>query len=481
MSLKSKIILNALFGAIGGFLGWAVTQTLMRGFFAIAPDMHQPGELVLGNIEFGFLTGLTIGGMLGAAEALWSRSPGASRRALLVGCAVGAVGGILGLSMGQSVFDLIAPPSKDVASFGDFALKVFGRALGWAIIGLILGAAQGATTFSAARARHGAIGGLVGGFIGGMSFDVAANILRHDSLSRMISLTLTGFTIGFMIGLIQNLLKPAWIVIVKDRNEGREIPIYKPVMTIGRDELADIPVFQDRTVLARHAVIKQQNNRHVLEDGGTTLGTSVNGQKVAGQMLKDRDVIEIGTVRLLFRERATASRYAAEPGVSVSDDHPRIPNLSHVCPFCGGVKDANGNCECTVASGPVQSPGPAPTQQMAPPAPVLMAPPSQPMVPGPTPRVGRLVAVAGPHASMVFALQTAEVSIGREAGRDIFLPNDNAASRRHARIVREDQGFVLYDEGSSNGTFVNGGRITRAVLTPGDTITIGGTELRFEA
>jgi pSer/pThr/pTyr-binding forkhead associated (FHA) protein len=109
----------------------------------------------------------------------------------------------------------------------------------------------------------------------------------------------------------------------------------------------------------------------------------------------------------------------------------------------------------------------------------MVSPPPEPFAP--VPLAGRLAAITGPHASTVFDLQAVETSIGREAGRDVFLPNDTAVSRRHARIVREDQGFVVYDEGSSNGTFVNGARISRAIVGPGDTVTVGGTDLRLEA
>ncbi|MDO8586305.1 MAG: FHA domain-containing protein [Armatimonadota bacterium] len=480
MGLKSKIILNSLFGAAGGFIGWTVIEVVLRGFFAVPMDEHQPGQIVVANAEFGVLAGIFIGGMLGAADGLWAQSKAMLGRTVVVGAVAGAVSGLLGLTVAQSVFDLfVRDTSKH--TLGTFIMLVIGHAVAWTIVGGALGVAQGVIEFSAIRAKHGTIGGIIGGFIGGMSFDVVANILRVESLSRMVSLTLTGFTIGLMIGLIQDLLKQAWVVVLKGSNEGREIPIYKPVVSIGRDELADIPIYADRTVGPRHASIRRQNNRHALEDAGSALGTYVNGQRTSKQMLKDRDVIEIGSVKLLFREKATASRFAAPPELPLADEA-RIPVSSHICPFCGGVKDASGNCDCTVAAGPVSAQASAPTQVS--PAPLPPGPaqiPSAPrtVAPGPVPSSGRLVATTGPHASMTFDL-AAETSIGREAGRDVCLSSDMAASRRHARVVKEDQGFVLYDEGSSNGTFLNGARVTRAVLSPGDTITVGATELRFE-
>ena len=466
MSLKSKIILNSLFGAIGGFVGWAVLEFLLRGFYAIPFDKHQPADIMVANTEIGLLAGLLIGGMLGAADALWTRSPKAARRALWAGCLAGAAGGFLGITIGQTAFDVLSPDPK-VHTMAAFAIRVFARAIGWTIVGAGLGAAQGIPTLSGVRAKHGAIGGLVGGFISGMSFELVANILRSDVHSRIVSFSLTGLLIGFMIGLVQDLLKPAWVVILRDHNEGREIPVYKPVTTVGRDEMADVPVFADRSVLPRHALIRRENRRHAVEDVSAGLGISVNGQTVTRQTLKDRDIIELGSVKLLFREKATASRHAPSP------DAPRsgplhIPTSPNVCPFCGGVKDANGNCDCTVGA-------PAPATQAA--APIPSGPVQQPIVPS----AARLVARSGPGAPGVFELRDPETSIGREDGRDIVLSNDSTVSRRHARVVRETSGYAIYDDGSSNGTFVNGARVTRSTLNSGDIVAIGGTEFVFQA
>ncbi|MDO8684141.1 MAG: FHA domain-containing protein [Armatimonadota bacterium] len=468
MSLKSKIILNSLLGAIGGLIAWAVTKAILPGFFAV--QEHSPNELLLGNSVFGVLSGVAIGGMLGAADGLWSRSPAIFRRAILIGSIAGAIAGFMGLAVGQTAFSLLVPEGEN-RTLGSFMLMVIGHAVGWTFIGGALGAAQGAIGMSSIRARHGAIGGLIGGFIGGMSFDVSANILRSDSLSRMIGLTITGYTIGFMVGLLQDLLKQAWVVVLQGNNEGREIPLYKPISTIGRDELADVPIFTDLTVGPRHAFIKVENNRHVLEDAGSALGTSIDGQKVTKQLLKDGDIIEIGAVRLLFREKATAAKYVISRDMPKSSGQANIPNLAHVCQFCGGIKDAQGNCQCSVGTAPAASQS---SQQAAVPT------STPPIAPVPVPQAARLVALAGPYSSHIYDLQAVETTIGREDGRDICLAGDKSVSRRHARVAREESGFFVYDEGSSNGTFVNGARVTRAALSPGDKVSVGTTELRFE-
>ncbi|MCB9729669.1 MAG: Flp pilus assembly complex ATPase component TadA [Deltaproteobacteria bacterium] len=77
--------------------------------------------------------------------------------------------------------------------------------------------------------------------------------------------------------------------------------------------------------------------------------------------------------------------------------------------------------------------------------------------------------------------QEEEVTIGRAKGSDIMLPRNNI-SKRHARLVDKDEKVVLVDLRSTNGTYVNGRRITAPeIITPADKIYIGDFIIRVEA
>ena len=63
----------------------------------------------------------------------------------------------------------------------------------------------------------------------------------------------------------------------------------------------------------------------------------------------------------------------------------------------------------------------------------------------------------------------------------VRLDGDEFASARHARIDPRPDGVWVEDLGSTNGTFVNGERITsQRLLQPGDVLRVGETELRLE-
>jgi hypothetical protein len=70
------------------------------------------------------------------------------------------------------------------------------------------------------------------------------------------------------------------------------------------------------------------------------------------------------------------------------------------------------------------------------------------------------------------------VVLGRSRECDLRIDDPNV-SRRHAELRQEGATYWLIDLDSTNGTELNGRRVTRAKLSDGDTITLGGTEVVF--
>jgi hypothetical protein len=84
------------------------------------------------------------------------------------------------------------------------------------------------------------------------------------------------------------------------------------------------------------------------------------------------------------------------------------------------------------------------------------------------------------RAARTFPMSGAPVRIGRAPECELVL-KDSRVSRRHARLHARDGVLVLTDLGSTNGTRVNGHRVTEVVLGAGDRILIGDTNLVVEA
>jgi pSer/pThr/pTyr-binding forkhead associated (FHA) protein len=101
----------------------------------------------------------------------------------------------------------------------------------------------------------------------------------------------------------------------------------------------------------------------------------------------------------------------------------------------------------------------------------------------PARRFGRLVVLESPALGVgdEIDLDSHPITLGRGVTNDVPLPGDEYASTRHARIEPRRDGIWVEDIGSTNGTFVNGIRLTRERrLAAGDIVRVGETDLRFE-
>lgn len=86
----------------------------------------------------------------------------------------------------------------------------------------------------------------------------------------------------------------------------------------------------------------------------------------------------------------------------------------------------------------------------------------------------------GPRVGERLPLRTM-TAMGRDAGNDVVV-NDEAASARHAIVELADGAWWIEDQGSTNGTLLNGARIGRRErIRDGDVVDIGRVSLRFES
>ncbi len=90
--------------------------------------------------------------------------------------------------------------------------------------------------------------------------------------------------------------------------------------------------------------------------------------------------------------------------------------------------------------------------------------------------VGRLVVMKPKERKGATFPVGAELTIGRAQNCTIMIPDDTYVSQLHARIYRTPEGAVVEDLGSTNGSYLNGARLTMPQqIGPGDRLQIGST------
>jgi hypothetical protein len=98
-------------------------------------------------------------------------------------------------------------------------------------------------------------------------------------------------------------------------------------------------------------------------------------------------------------------------------------------------------------------------------------------------RRARLVVLKSPalEAGEEVPVDSLPVAIGRGGQNDVPLDGDEFASAQHARFEARRDGLWVEDTGSTNGTFVNGARVTTPRrLVQGDVVRVGQTDFRVE-
>jgi pSer/pThr/pTyr-binding forkhead associated (FHA) protein len=459
-TVLSRVILFTLAGFVAGLLTWFVSD--VSGFVRISDTVGKLSPRETTDYYKVFLAwGAFISVLLGIADTLLSGSRAEWGKVLGLGLAVGLVSGFLGGTLGMAVYEpLYVFPAK--TGF-DFLRNVIARAAGWAFIGGLAGTASGWRKLSVRVGRNGFIGGIIGGVLGGAVFETIPYLIPGmavGKVSRLFAFAITGAMIGLFVALVQELLKEAWLRVVVGRNEGKEFLVEKELTRIGRSELSDVPLFGDTTVAKNHAVLAAlPGSRFVIRDTGESpAGVLVNEQRISGEHpVRNGDRIQLGGKLLVFYERFTKTRTAPEAR-DVAAPRPTLPSG---LPSLSDLPTVSGRIEMPVGGGVSVPAGGYAT------------------VP---PNLGgghRLVAIAGPYAGSAFPA-VAGAYIGRDPNAGIPLAADTKASRNHARLVADAGGFAIEDNGSTNGTFVNGRRITRQALVTGDVVVVGGTQLRFE-
>jgi ABC-type multidrug transport system ATPase subunit/pSer/pThr/pTyr-binding forkhead associated (FHA) protein len=260
------------------------------------------------------------------------------------------------------------------------------------------------------------------------------------------------------------------------------------MITVGRSSACDV-VLDDSLVSRTHLRVEAvDNGTWKIRDAGSRNGMFVAGRKIDAQPVLSSTQVRLGaadgpslTIEVLRRPAAggpsAAPPAAKPPAAPPAAKPPAVPPAAKPPAVPPAAKPPAAP---PAAQPPAAQPAAAPPAAKPPAAqPVAAAPAAKPPVAPPAAIVppGGLSRSAdrnlGRHISEFVPNQDV-IRIGRDAANELVIADDPLASRRHAELRRRADGrWEVNDLGSSNGTFVNGQRVGRAVLSDEDLLTIG--------
>lgn len=283
--------------------------------------------------------------------------------------------------------------------------------------------------------------------------------------------------------------------------DGREYTMGSAPIVFGREAGCDI-VVPNKDVSRRHAEILATPQGYLLIDSSTN-GTFVNGDRIEMQRVLARaDVIRVGDHDFRFYADAAAeppraddapplAPAPAEPAIAAPPAPPPAPVIPEPVAPAAVIpapeppapepvipEGAGHRLSHTMHSMPVTAPGtPAlPTTS----AQASAAAAATPRSSGAVPPLASLLVRSGSLKGSRLPIRVPVVNIGRAEYNDIVIP-DESVSTMHAKLQRREQLWVLTDNSSTNGTFVDGERVTsEAVLSPGALVRFGETAVMFE-
>ncbi|HEU4680417.1 MAG TPA: FHA domain-containing protein [Gemmatimonadales bacterium] len=237
--------------------------------------------------------------------------------------------------------------------------------------------------------------------------------------------------------------------------DGREYTVGTNSLSLGRDAASDV-VVSGSDVSRHHAEIRSDPNGYTLVDLSVN-GTYVNGQRIGKTHLLTRaDVIRIGNDEFRFYADAPSPSPQAPPAPAI-DPGPAVGEEPTPPPTGAGQRLSDTMYDI-----------PAVERQRVTPTSPEAAP------------LASLLFRTGDLKGRRLPIKVPVVNIGRGDYNDLIIA-DPSVSTMHAKLQRREAVWILTDLGSTNGTFVEGERLTgEAPLGPGTTLRFGDVTALFE-
>lgn len=284
MNRRMRTYYYAVLGAIGGLVGWKVSDLLGLSFVS---------NIYLSEAIVGALIGLSIGFFIGITEGALTRNPIRAGKSGLTSGVLGLIAGAIGLPLSELLFQGVGA-------------GWIGRMLGWGIFGLLIGLAEG--VLGKNQAWKGMLGGLLGGALGGLLLESTHTWLKDPLIGKVVGLILLGASTGAFISLIVVLLSKAWLEVASGKLKGTEFILDKfmkqggPAIAIGSSALKSEIVFPDPDIAPQHAMLTSDGLVFSLKDMSMN-GTFINNKRIERSQLSNGQRIRMGNTELVYHEK----------------------------------------------------------------------------------------------------------------------------------------------------------------------------------
>jgi hypothetical protein len=284
MNRRLRTYFYAVLGGVGGLLGWQVSNMLGLSF---GPNLYLTEALV------GALVGLCVGLFIGVTEGAMTLNAVQAAKSGGLSAVLGLVAGAVGLPLSEFFFQSVGA-------------GYFGRALGWALFGMLIGLAEG--VFGRSQVWKGMLGGFIGGAIGGVLLEAVRSQLQDPLAGKAFGLVLLGACVGAFISLVEVALGRAWLEVVSGKLKGTEFMLDKfmrakgPAIMIGSSALKSEIVLPDPDISPQHAMLRGDGRQFTLRDMSLS-GTYINNRRVQQARLGNGQRMRMGNTELVYHEK----------------------------------------------------------------------------------------------------------------------------------------------------------------------------------
>lgn len=280
-----------LIGFLAGTASWAAIEILFYFGESISSYLLWNG---LAGASIGFFFGL----FFGSAEGIILSDFRRSLRGALSGSILGMASGVSIVLVVQTLLYAIGNAELFTSSVYNSVITPLSRALGWSILGLVIGSVDGFRSRSVRRIGVGILGGFMGGLTGGVLLEILTGYWSNAFLARGVGLGVMGIGIGLFYTLFEISRSYGIIRVLSGPLRGKEYLLLMKKIDIGSSGNVSIPLSDYSGVLGHHATIKANNKEVIIQEAeGSVL---VNDQPIIKHELKYEDVIRIGDAKLFY-------------------------------------------------------------------------------------------------------------------------------------------------------------------------------------